>query len=532
MAGKSFFENNPALNFIFSEKPDEKQEEGEASAAELLLSGSAPTPPLAAGPDESSPLVESFRRQQAIRREKVQKEKDGTGGIGRIISISSLRVDIFLRNTSVSRRDLVYTEKDGRRYLFEIAEINGSVASAICCGQTRGLKRGLEVFVQEDGLQVAYDDQILGHIFNSYGQTIDGTELDRPHTRNIYDKSLAMREIVIDGDILWTGIKVLDFFAPMRKGFKMGLLGGAGVGKTVLIKELIHNVYQGLQSNSVFVGVGERSREGRDLYDEMREADLLDKISMAFGQMGDNAMSRSRAVYTGLTLAEYLRDERKQDVLVFIDNIYRMVQANAEISSELARMPIDNGYSPALLTEISEVEERINSTSEGSITSFQAIFIPADDLNDGAVHAISQHLDGQVVLDRKVAEKGLYPAINVFATNSRIVDPEVVGQRHFDLVEKTLKCLSRYEELEQIVAVLGIDDLSEEDHNTFFRARKLRNYFSQPMFVAEQYTGIPGQFVEIADVLDDVEAILSGRCDDVDEQEFTYIGAYMRSNFR
>ena len=338
-----------------------------------------------------------------------------------------------------------------------------------------------------------------------------------------------MSEIVIDGDILWTGIKVLDFFAPMRKGFKMGLLGGAGVGKTVLIKELIHNVYQGLRSNSVFVGVGERSREGRDLYDEMVEANLLDKISMAFGQMGDNAMSRSRAMYTGLTLAEYLRDEKKQDVLLFIDNIYRMVQAGAEISTELARMPIDNGYSPALLTEISEVEERINSTPDGSITSFQAIFIPADDMNDGAVHAISQHLDGQVVLDRKVAEKGLYPAINVFATNSRIIDPDVIGPRHAELVERSLKTLSRYEELEQIVAVLGIDDLSEQDRSTFFRARKLRNYFSQPMYVAEQYTGIPGQFVEIADVLDDVEAILDGRCDDVDEQEFTYIGAYLKT---
>ena len=402
-------------------------------------------------------------------------------------------------------------------------------ASAICFGMTNGLKRGMDVFRGADGIRVAYDDSILGHIFNSYGETIDGSELGDVHTRNIYDRDLAMNEIEIDGDILWTGIKVLDFFAPMRKGFKMGLLGGAGVGKTVLIKELIHNVYQGLQSNSVFVGVGERSREGRDLYDEMNEANLFDKVSMAFGQMGDNAMSRSRAIYTGLTLAEYLRDEKKQDVLLFIDNIYRMVQANSEIAMELARMPIDNGYSPALLTEISEVEERINSTGSGSITSFQAIFIPADDLNDGAVHAISQHLDGQVVLDRKVAEKGLYPAINVFATNSRIIDPEVVGQRHFDLVERALSCLSRYEELEQIVAVLGIDELSEADHNTFFRARKLRNYFSQPMYVAEQYTGIPGQFVRIGDVLDDVEAILDGRCDDVEESDFNYIGAFLAS---
>ena len=483
--------------------------------------------------DSGSALTAAFRKQRKAKqsaRTKAAKAKTGDDkDMGYIISVSSLKVEIFLKDRDTCIRDLLYTEEKGERYLFEVQEINGSIATAICCGQTRGLKRGMKVCQQKEGLQVAYDEQILGHVFNSYGDTIDGTSLDNPNKRNIYDKSLSMSEIIIDGDILWTGIKVLDFFAPMRKGFKMGLLGGAGVGKTVLIKELIHNVYQGLKSNSVFVGVGERSREGRDLYDEMVEAGLMDKVAMAFGQMGDNAMSRSRAIYTGLTLAEYLRDERQQDVLLFIDNIYRMVQAGAEISTELARMPIDNGYSPALLTEISEVEERINSTADGSITSFQAIFIPADDMNDGAVHAISQHLDGQVVLDRKVAEKGLYPAINVFATNSRIIDPEVIGERHFKLVEAALKSLSRYEELEQIVAVLGIDDLSEDDRNTFFRARKLRNYFSQPMYVAEQYTGIPGQFVAIGDVLDDVEAILNGSCDDAEEQDFTYIGAYLKS---
>ncbi len=484
----------------------------------------------ASAAEDSLVLTETFRRQRQERKDvSAQDAGDDGESIGYVISVSSLKVELFLKSSDICIRDLLYTRRDGEVYLFEVQEISGSIATAICCGQTRGLKRGMPVYPQREGLRVAYDEQILGHVFNSYGDTIDGTSLDHPHQRNIYDKSLSMSEIVIDGDILWTGIKVLDFFAPMRKGFKMGLLGGAGVGKTVLIKELIHNVYQGLRSNSVFVGVGERSREGRDLYDEMVEAGLMDKVAMAFGQMGDNAMSRSRAIYTGLTLAEYLRDERQQDVLLFIDNIYRMVQAGAEISTELARMPIDNGYSPALLTEISEVEERINSTADGSITSFQAIFIPADDLNDGAVHAISQHLDGQVVLDRKVAEKGLYPAINVFATNSRIIDPDVIGERHFRLVEAALKALSRYEELEQIVAVLGIDDLSEDDRNTFFRARKLRNYFSQPMYVAEQYTGIPGQFVAIEDVLDDVEAILGGDCDDVEEQEFTYIGAYLKS---
>ncbi len=451
--------------------------------------------------------------------------------IGKIIAVSGLKVDILLEKNTVTLRDLVYTVMNGKTFRFEIAEINGSIASAIAFGLANGLRRGLDVYSIEGGLQVAYDDAILGHVFNSYGEVIDGTHLKDVYTRNIYDKNLAMSEIEIDGDILWTGIKVLDFLAPMRKGYKMGLLGGAGVGKTVLIKELIHNVYQGFESNSVFVGIGERSREGRDLYDEMIESNLFDKISMAFGQMGDNAMSRSRAIYAGLTLAEYLRDEKEQDVLLFIDNIYRMVQANSEISTELARMPIENGYSPALLTEISEVEERINSTSSGSITSFQAIFIPADDLNDGAVHAILQHLDGQVVLDRSIAEKGLYPAINVFATTSRIIDPEIIGERHFTLVEKSLRYLSRYQELEQIVAVLGIDELSEEDHNIFYRSRKLRNYFSQPMYVAQQYTGIDGQFVKIEDVLDDVEGILNGYYDDINENSFTYVGALCNTSF-
>ena len=506
----------------------QKSQSPEQNVSEPLIAPSLPPePPIQAAAPPELPFVMPKREKETPKRER---SSNGDERLGKIISVSNLKVDIFMEHTEAGIRDLVYAEGANGPVWFEIAEIDGSVASAICFGITNGLKRGMDVFLSKGSIRVAYDDQILGHVFSSYGDTIDGTKLDHPNTRSIYDRSLKMNEIVVDGDVLWTGIKVLDFFAPIRKGFKMGLLGGAGVGKTVLIKELIHNVYQGLQSNSVFVGVGERSREGRDLYDEMVEADLLDKISMAFGQMGDNAMSRSRAMYTGLTLAEYLRDEKKQDVLLFIDNIYRMVQANAEIATELARMPIENGYSPALLTEISEVEERINSTEDGSITSFQAIFIPADDLTDGAVHAISKHLDGQVVLDRKVAEKGLYPAINVFETNSKIIDPEVVGQRHFDLVEKALATLSRYEELEQIVAVLGIDELSEDDHNIFFRARKLRNYFSQPMYVAEQYTGIPGEFVEIEDILDDVEAILSGVCDSADENEFTYIGAYMRTH--
>jgi len=272
--------------------------------------------------------------------------------------------------------------------------------------------------------------------------------------------------------------------------------------------------------------VGERSREGKELYDEMVASDLMDKIAIVFGQMGDNATSRSKAIYSGLTLAEFLRDEKQQDVLLFIDNVYRFVQAKSEISAELGRSPIENGYPTTMVSDISEIEERINSTDKGSITSFQAIYIPADDYTDEAVQAVSGHLDGQIVLDRSVAEKGIYPAINVFRTNSVLVDPDVIGERHYKLVQEALRYLTRYEELEEIIVVLGIEELSDEDKSIFYRSRKLRNYFSQPMFVAEQYTGMKGALVDIADLLDDVEAILSGKYDDVDESKFMYIGSY------
>lgn len=442
--------------------------------------------------------------------------------VGKIIAVSNLKVEVLLEKGNVKIKDIV-KEIDGTR-CFEIAELVGGKAYAIPFDNVKGLKRGIDVELIEGGLQMQYSDEILGKVFNSYGKTIDGTTIQNVVTRNVYDRNLSIADIEVDGKILWTGIKVLDFFAPMRKGFKMGLLGGAGVGKTVLIKELINNVYKGLQSNSVFIGVGERSREGLELYEEMRDADLLDKMAMAFGQMGDNSMSRSRVVYSGLTLAEYLRDEKNQDVLLFIDNIYRLIQAGSEISAELEHMPIDNGYSTTIITDVSEVEERINSTENGSITSFQAIFIPADDITDAAVHAVLQHLDGQVVLDRKVAEKGLYPAIDVFSTTSKLIDKEHIGERHFGLVEDVIRYLSRYRELEEIVAVLGVDELSEVDKNIFYRSRKLRNYFSQPMFVAEQFTSIPGQFVKIDDVLSDIEDFLSGVYDNVDEAKFTYIG--------
>jgi len=444
--------------------------------------------------------------------------------IGKLVSISNMRVEILLDDCKIKPRDIVTADYQGKVYRFEISSVAGNIATAIPFDSVNGLKRGIDVEAQKGGLSIQYSDEILGKVFDSYGGLLDENTIEEVKTRNVYDRNIQLQEVDIEGDILWTGIKVVDFFAPMQKGFKMGLLGGAGVGKTVLIKELIHNVYKGLRSNSVFVGIGERSREGKELYDEMLEGNLLDKMSIAFGQMGENSMNRSKAIYSGLTLAEYLRDEKNQDVLLFIDNMYRFIQAKSELSAELEHMPIDNGYPSTLLSDVAEVQERINSTANGSITSFQAVFIPADDMNDAAVHAITSHFDGKLVLDRKVAEKGIYPAINVFQTDSKLISVDRVGERHYRLVQEVIRYMSRYQELEEIVAVLSIEELSKEDYNIFYRARKLRNYFTQPMFVAEQFTNIPGKFVQIADVLDDVEAILEGKYDTTDENRFLYIG--------
>lgn len=444
--------------------------------------------------------------------------------IGKIISVSEMNVRILSIDANVKVKELLAAKTRNGEIKLEVAEVDKNIITTIPLQSVIGLRSGLDVYKVSSGLEIQYSDEILGKVFNSYGELIDNTKIKVEKKRNVYARNLSLSDIDINGEILWTGIKVLDFFAPLMKGYKMGLLGGAGVGKTVLIKELINNVYKGYSSNSVFVGIGERSREGKELYDEMKESNLLDKISIVFGQMGDNSSSRSKAIYSGLTLAEYLRDEKKQDVLLFIDNIYRFIQANSEISSELKRMPIENGYPTTMLSDISEVEERINSTGDGSITSFQAIYIPADDINDEAVQAISTHLDGQIVLSRKVAEKGLYPAIDVFRTSSKMIDPEKVGKRHYDLVQEVIKYLSRYEELEEIIAILGIEELSDRDKNIFYRSRKLRNYFTQPMFVAENFTGIKGEFVKIDDVLDDVESILEGKYDNVDESKFLYVG--------
>ena len=443
--------------------------------------------------------------------------------VGKIISIFDISIEVILSDTNVSIGDILIVE-DKPEYSFEVVEITTSIAKCLSLDTTRGLKKGSKVKKLSSGIEVEYSDNILGRVFNSYGDPVDKKVLESVNTRSIENKTVTVKEIDMEADIMWTGIKVVDFFAPLQKGFRMGLVGGAGVGKTVLIKELIHNVYTSLDANAVFVGTGERSREGQELYEEMKDSNLLDKMSMVFGAMGDNPVSRSKSVYSCLTMDEYLRDVKKQDVLLFIDNIYRYMQAKAEISTELKQMLIGNGYPADMASEISKIEERISSNDNGSITSIQAIYIPADDITDDAVQTIMSYMDGQIVLDRKVAESGIYPAIDVFKSTSKLIDIDKIGERHFRLVEDVLKALTRYKELEELITVLGIEELSDEDKGIFYRARKLRYYFSQPMFVAEPYTSIPGQFVKIEDVLIDVENILNGAYDDIDESKFQFVG--------
>ena len=439
--------------------------------------------------------------------------------VGKIIKISDISIEIILSSTNIKIGDILKVEGDTEeKYLFEVVEVNNISATCVSLYSTRGLQKGSIVLKKADELEVEYSDKILGRIFDSYGNPIDGLPFESERKVSANNSAVSLKEVKVET------IKVIDFFAPLQKGFKMGLLGGAGVGKTVLIKELIHNIYASSNARAVFVGAGERSREGKELYEDMKNSNLLDKMAMVYGQMGDNPISRSKSVSTGLRMAEYLRDEKKEDVLIFIDNIYRFIQAKAEIATDLKELLIENGYPSNMASEISSIEERINSNNNGSITSFQAIYIPADDLTDDAVQTTMSYMDGQIVLDRKISELGLYPAINVFKSTSKLVDIEKIGERHFKLVERVLAYLTRYEELEEIIAVLGIEELSEEDKKIFHRSRKLRNYFSQPMFVAEPFTNIKGEFVDINDVLNDVENILEGKYDDVDESKFRYIG--------
>ena len=445
--------------------------------------------------------------------------------VGKIISIFEISVEVIVSDNTIKIGDILESV-DNSKYRFEVIEITNTTALCISLNSTRGLKKGTIVKKVDDGLKMEYSDAMMGRVFDAYGELLDNKEFKSVKKKYISNNTVSMKDLNVESSILKTGIKVIDFFAPMQKGFKMGLLGGAGVGKTVLIKELIYNLYNASKINSVFVGIGERSREGKELYDDIVSSNLLDNMTMVFGQMSKNPVVRSKCVQTGLVAAEYLRDEKKGDVLLFIDNIYRYIQARSEISMELKEMLVGNGYPSSTAAEVSKIEERLGSTKDGTITSFQAIYIPADDYNDDAVQNVVSYMDGQIVLDRHIAELGIYPAIDVFKSTSRLVDKDKIGERHFKLVEETLRYLTRYQELEEIIAVLGIDELSDEDKNIFHRSRKLRYYFSQPLHVSEQFTNIKGEYVELDDVLNDVENILNGTYDNVDEKEFFYIGKY------
>lgn len=445
--------------------------------------------------------------------------------VGKIISIFEISAQVVVSDNTIKIGD-VLEAVDNSKYRFEVIEITNTTALCISLNSTRGLKKGTIVKKVDDGLKMEYSDALMGRIFDAYGEVLDNKEFKSIKKKYINNNTVSMKDLNVESSMLKTGIKVIDFFAPMQKGFKMGLLGGAGVGKTVLIKELIYNLYNASRINSIFVGIGERSREGKELYDDIVSSNLLDNMTMVFGQMSKNPVVRSKCVQTGLVAAEYLRDEKKGDVLLFIDNIYRYIQARSEISMELKEMLVGNGYPSSTAAEVSKIEERLSSTKDGTITSFQAIYIPADDYNDDAVQNVVSYMDGQIVLDRHIAELGIYPAIDVFKSTSRLVDIDKIGERHFKLVEETLRYLTRYQELEEIIAVLGIDELSDEDKNIFHRSRKLRYYFSQPLHVSEQFTNIKGEYVELEDVLNDVENILNGTYDNVDEKEFFYIGKY------
>ena len=390
---------------------------------------------------------------------------------------------------------------------------------------TDGLRRGLEVVDTGKPIQVPVGRQTLGRIFNVLGEPVDnGEPISADLMDSIHKEAPSFEQQGTDSEILETGIKVVDLLAPYLKGGKIGLFGGAGVGKTVLIQELINNIAKGHGGLSVFAGVGERTREGRDLYNEMKESGVINKTALVYGQMNEPPGARLRVGLTALTMAEYFRDKEGQNVLLFIDNIFRFTQAGAEVSALLGRMPSAVGYQPNLATEMGALQERITSTNTGSITSVQAVYVPADDLTDPAPATTFAHLDATTVLSRQIASLGIYPAVDPLDSTSRILEPEIVGNEHYKVARDTQKVLQRYKELQDIIAILGMDELDEEDKLTVNRARKIQRFFSQPFSVAEQFTGMKGKYVPLRDTIRGFKEILDGLHDDLPEQAFLYVG--------
>jgi F-type H+/Na+-transporting ATPase subunit beta len=413
------------------------------------------------------------------------------------------------------------------KIVLEVEQLLGdNTARCIAMDTTNGLKRGQEVEATGKSISVPVGNQVLGRMFDCLGAPIDGKEFTGSgESEEIHKTAPSLEDQSTRMEIFETGMKAIDLISPFIKGGKVGIFGGAGVGKTVIVKELIYNVATFYSGYSVFAGVGERTREGNDLYYEMVEAGVLDKTAMVFGQMNEPPGARMRVALSGLTMAEHFRDKQGKDVLLFIDNIFRFTQAGAEVSALLGRLSSEVGYQPTLAEEMGKLQERITSTKNGSITSIQAIYVPADDYTDPAPATTFSHIDSTLTLDRKLAEQALYPAINQLSSKSTALSEEIVGKRHFDIANSVIQTLQRYEELQDVIAILGVEELSESDKMIVSRARKMQRFFTQPMFVAEQFTGRPGKFVKIEETIDGFEKILNGELDVVPEDNF-----YMKGN--
>lgn len=414
------------------------------------------------------------------------------------------------------------TASQGKLVLETHQHMGGNKVRAVAMGSTDGLRRGMEVVDTGAAISVPVGAGVLGRMFNLLGEVIDGidTEIKSERKDPIHRDAPSFAEQSTQAEILETGIKVVDLICPFVKGGKVGLFGGAGVGKTVVIQELIRNIASEHGGYSIFAGVGERTREGNDLYHEMKESGVLDKTALVFGQMNEPPGARQRVALSALTMAEYFRDTEGKDVLFFVDNIFRFTQAGSEVSALLGRIPSAVGYQPTLAEEMGKLQERITSTKKGSVTSVQAVYVPADDLTDPAPATTFGHLDSTVVLSRSLSELGIYPAVDPLDSSSTILDPKIVGERHYVVARGVQKVLQRYKDLQDIIAILGMEELSDEDKITVARARKIQKFLSQPFFVAEQFTGTPGKYVKLEDTIKGFEMILEGKMDDVSEQEF------------
>ena len=448
---------------------------------------------------------------------------------GKIVQVMGPVVDVeFESQKELPRiKDALEVDNGGKRCVVEVAQhVGNNVARCIMLASSDGLYKGMEVTATGAGIQVPVGEQTLGRLFNVLGETIDDKEAISEDTEHwvIHRKAPSFEDQSPAVEVLETGIKVIDLLTPYAKGGKIGLFGGAGVGKTVLIQELIHNIATEHGGYSIFTGVGERSREGNDLWTEMSESGVINKTALVFGQMNEPPGARMRVAETGLTMAEYFRDEEHQNVLLFIDNIFRFVQAGSEVSALLGRMPSAVGYQPTLAQEMGALQERIASTRKGSVTSVQAVYVPADDLTDPAPATTFSHLDATTVLSRKIVEQGIYPAVDPLESTSRILEPDVVGEEHYRVARKVQEILQKYKELQDIIAILGMEELSEEDKMTVNRARKVQRFLSQPFSVAEVFTGTPGKYVPLEETVRGFAAIIDGEMDEYPESAFFNVG--------